>query len=182
MGGLSNVGGKTTTLNFNEYEIFSLVYDNSCLNIFNGLKVTRICCGLRNILFPSISKYNIKINLANKALRGNFFVQRVWTMINYYSISIMLRVLCQTKTGKATKQWTCIYVLWSEHQILFPEVTLMYIEKDYVMYSTRRVFMWSCGVMVSTWDSESQDPSSNLGRTLFFFFSSFSNLLHGDGH
>lgn len=32
---------------------------------------------------------------------------------------------------------------------------------------------WFCGVTVSTWDSESQDPSSNLGRTCFFFF-----LLH----
>ena len=37
---------------------------------------------------------------------------------------------------------------------------------------------WSCGVMVSTWDSESQDPSSNLGRTFTTFSFSFaqSNL------
>ncbi len=27
----------------------------------------------------------------------------------------------------------------------------------------------SCGVTVSTWDSESQDPSSNLGKTFLFF-------------
>ena len=37
--------------------------------------------------------------------------------------------------------------------------------------------VWSCGVMVSTWDSESQDPSSNLGRTFFFFFFSFFLLI-----
>ena len=29
---------------------------------------------------------------------------------------------------------------------------------------------WPCGVMVSTLDSESSDPSSNLGRTCPLFF------------
>ena len=34
--------------------------------------------------------------------------------------------------------------------------------------------MWPCGVMVSTLDSESSDPSSNLGRTYRFFFRSMN--------
>ena len=45
--------------------------------------------------------------------------------------------------------------LWAERDILC---------KNHVGCRVR-----SCGVMVSTWDSESQDPSSSLGRTCFFF-------------
>ena len=57
---------------------------------------------------------------------------------------------------------------------------------DLARWFTRRFY----GVMVSTWDSESQDPSSNLGRTFFFCFISllfaaftfFSYFLVRDNH
>ena len=37
---------------------------------------------------------------------------------------------------------------------------------------------WFDGVTVSTWDSESQDPSSNLGRTLFFFQNQHATVMN----
>ena len=47
--------------------------------------------------------------------------------------------------------------------------------------------MWSYGVMVSTLDSESSDPSSNLGKTWgivlsFYSFSSYSLFLTFPAH
>ena len=58
-----------------------------------------------------------------------------------------------------------LFTAWAYHNEMedatVPEVKYIYVFQ---------IVSWSDGVMVSTWDSESQDPSSNLGRTFFFFF------------
>ncbi len=42
-------------------------------------------------------------------------------------------------------------------------------------------YSWSCGVTVSTWDSESQDPSSNLGKTFCITFRHYNvTVFHFD--
>jgi hypothetical protein len=47
----------------------------------------------------------------------------------------------------------------------FPDTNLAYIKFPVMNYLQQ----WFYGVMVSTQDSESCDPSSNLGRTLLIF-------------
>ena len=56
-----------------------------------------------------------------------------------------------------------------------PSTCFVYFVSLSLNYYNEMSVMWSGGVTVSTWDFESQDPSSNLGRTYecFFFFLEF---------
>ena len=47
-----------------------------------------------------------------------------------------------------------------------------------IYYFLHYLFSWSYGVMVSTQDSESCDPSSNLGRTYYFFILMFTTVVN----
>ena len=58
-----------------------------------------------------------------------------------------------------------LFTAWAYHNEM-EDATVPEVKYIYVLHFVS----WSDGVMVSTWDSESQDPSSNLGRTFFFFF------------
>ena len=60
------------------------------------------------------------------------------------------------------------------------EMNLVKIKKSEKQITNRQVDMnqrWSYGVMVSTLDSESNNPSSNLGRTLFLASTNFQFIL-----
>ena len=44
----------------------------------------------------------------------------------------------------------------------------LYVYNQIIIYTEVNIDMWFYGVMVSTLDFESSDPSSNLGRTYYF--------------
>ena len=65
---------------------------------------------------------------------------------------------------KFTKEKDCIALLFV-NKIRENSLKMRFVERVMV-----RIINWSYGVMVSTLDFESNNPSSILGRTFLFFF------------